>query len=72
MSSDDLQENDSMQQRIDCSVLVTDRLVLRLPHVEDIDAIADLANNKRVSAMLTKMPYPFLHGQGFGICQTCL
>lgn len=64
MNDEDLQENERIQYyHIDCPVLVTDRLVLRLPHIEDIDAIADLANNKRVSAMLAKMPYPFLRGQ---------
>lgn len=62
MSTEDLQDTERRQQ-IDCPVLVTDRLVLRLPHVEDIDAIADLANNKRVSAMLAKMPYPFSRGE---------
>ena len=44
---------------LDCPVLVTERLVLRAPNVEDMDAIADLANNRNVSAMLQTMPYPF-------------
>jgi len=62
MIPDVLRKNEKTQQNIGCPVLVTDRLVLRLPHIEDIDAIADLANNKRVSAMLSKMPYPFSRG----------
>lgn len=62
MTNDDVHETEELKQ-INCPVLVTDRLVLRLPHVEDIDAIADLANNKRVSAMLTQIPYPFSYGQ---------
>mgnify|MGYP004710207563 FL=1 len=34
--------------QLDCPVLVTDRLVLRPPHTEDLDAISYLANNARV------------------------
>lgn len=41
------------------SVQVTDRLVLRLPHEEDIDAIAILADNINVARMLTRLPYPY-------------
>ena len=45
--------------RIDCPVLVTERLVLRPPHVDDIPEIAELANNRRVAEMLGRMPYPY-------------
>ena len=48
---------------LDCPVLVTERLVLRAPNVEDMDAIADLANNRNVSAMLQAMPFPFTRKQ---------
>ncbi|UXN03480.1 MULTISPECIES: GNAT family N-acetyltransferase [unclassified Bartonella] len=51
--------NNERRRQLHCPVLVTERLVLRLPHIEDMDAIADLANNRRVSAMLSAMPYPF-------------
>ncbi len=44
---------------LDCHVLVTERLVLRPPHVEDVDAISYLANNARVSSMLARMPHPY-------------
>src|SRR5690606_41871880 len=44
---------------LDCPVLVTERLVLRPPHVEDVDAISYLANNARVSSMLARMPHPY-------------
>ncbi|MHC5307623.1 GNAT family N-acetyltransferase [Bartonella sp. LJL80] len=59
MSAETIQDTDRRPRTIDCPVLVTERLVLRQPHVEDMDAIADLANNRRVSAMLQKMPYPY-------------
>ncbi len=60
MSPEILQNTDRRPPRsLDCPVLVTERLVLRAPHVEDMDTIADLANNRHISAMMQKMPYPF-------------
>lgn len=40
-------------------VLVTERLVLRPPHADDIPDIAVLANNLRVASMLARMPHPY-------------
>ena len=51
-------EDDSLL-RIDCPVLVTDRLVLRKPHETDAEDLARLANNARIAAMLTRMPHPY-------------
>jgi len=45
--------------RIDCPVLVTERLVLRPPHVDDVAELAELANNRRVADMLARMPHPY-------------
>jgi len=45
--------------RIECPVLVTERLVLRPPHPEDIPDIARLAHNRRIAEMLARMPYPY-------------
>lgn len=44
---------------IDCPILVTERLVLRPPHVDDIPELAQLANNRRVAEMLARMPHPY-------------
>lgn len=44
---------------IECPVLVTERLVLRPPHQDDIPELAELANNRRVAEMLARMPYPY-------------
>lgn len=61
----DLESADSDASYADLSpglstpVLLTDRLVLRQPHVEDVDAIAYLANNRRVADMLSRMPTPY-------------
>jgi RimJ/RimL family protein N-acetyltransferase len=44
---------------IDCPVLVTERLVLRPPHIDDIPELTQLANNGRVAEMLARMPHPY-------------
>ena len=49
--------NDSLV--IDCPVLITERLVLRPPHEDDIPELALLANNRRLAAMLARMPHPY-------------
>ena len=45
--------------RIDCPVLVTDRLVLRPPHRDDIPELEELANSRRIAEMLGRMPHPY-------------
>ncbi len=44
---------------IDCPVLVTERLVLRRPHDDDVPELAELASNRRIAEMLATMPYPY-------------
>ena len=45
--------------RSDCPVLLSQRLVMRAPHGEDIDALAHLANNAAVATMVSRMPHPY-------------
>ena len=45
--------------RSDCPVLLSQRLVLRAPHIEDIDALAHLANNAAIATMVARMPHPY-------------
>ena len=45
--------------RSDCPVLLSQRLVMRAPHEEDIDALAHLANNAAVATMVSRMPHPY-------------
>jgi RimJ/RimL family protein N-acetyltransferase len=47
------------RSRTDCPVLLSDRLVLRAPHEDDIDALAHLANNANVATMVSRMPHPY-------------
>lgn len=44
---------------IDCPVLVTERLVMRPPHADDIEELAELANNRRIAEMVARMPCPY-------------
>lgn len=50
---------DDESLRIDCPVLVTERLVLRPPHVDDLEELAELANNRKIAEMLGRMPHPY-------------
>jgi len=47
------------RSRTDCPVLLSERLVLRAPHEDDIDALAHLANNANVATMVSRMPHPY-------------
>ncbi|WP_394691581.1 GNAT family N-acetyltransferase [Hoeflea sp.] len=42
-----------------CPVLLSESLVLRAPHAEDIDALAILADNPAIATMLSRMPHPY-------------
>jgi RimJ/RimL family protein N-acetyltransferase len=44
---------------IDCPILLTERLVLRPPHNDDVPELAVLANNWRLASMLARMPHPY-------------
>jgi len=52
-------EGDGGDLAIDCPVLVTERLVLRPPHADDVPELVELANNRRVAEMLSRMPHPY-------------
>jgi RimJ/RimL family protein N-acetyltransferase len=41
------------------AVLETERLVLRAPHLEDVKAVATLANDRRIAEMTTRIPHPY-------------
>jgi len=53
------EDSEDESLRIDCPVLVTERLVLRPPHDDDIPELKDLANNRRLAEMLGRMPHPY-------------
>ncbi|MDE1160255.1 MAG: GNAT family protein [Neorhizobium sp.] len=52
---------DRLRERLrgDCPVLLSQRLVLRAPHEEDIDALSHLANNANIATMVSRMPHPY-------------
>lgn len=53
------EEVESESIRIDCPVLVTERLVLRKPHDDDVLELVELANNRRLAEMLARVPHPY-------------
>jgi RimJ/RimL family protein N-acetyltransferase len=59
MVAEILEDDEERLDLIDCPVLVTERLVLRAPRNEDVDAIARLADNLHVAEMLSRMPHPY-------------
>lgn len=52
-------EPEEPDSRIDCPVLVTERLVLRPPHEDDVVDMVELAGNRQVAEMLERMPHPY-------------
>lgn len=59
LSEEDCRPDSPDESRPDCPILLTERLVLRRPHIEDADALANLANNLRVASMVSRMPHPY-------------
>jgi RimJ/RimL family protein N-acetyltransferase len=53
------EDTDDESLRIDCPVLVTERLVMRPLREDDLDDLVRLANNPRLASMLGRMPYPY-------------
>ena len=53
------EEVESESIRINCPVLVTERLVLRSPREDDVTELVELANNRRLAEMLGRMPHPY-------------
>ena len=48
--------------RAHCPVLTTERLIMGAPKMEDAAQLAALADNIKVAAMMTGMPYPYSKG----------
>lgn len=60
---------DSTRDRLPAS-LTTDRLVLATPTLAHVPALARLANNKAVHAMLSRLPHPYGESDGAFFVQT--
>ena len=45
--------------RIEVGELLTERLVMRKPREDDIPALVELANNRRIAEMLARLPHPY-------------
>ncbi len=64
------EDADDESPRIDCPVMVTERLVLRPPHDEDVPDLAKLAASRRVAEMLARMPHPYGEEEARSFVQT--
>lgn len=53
------ERNEAQSLAFACEILTTEKLVLRAPNKEDVQEIAVLANNRKISSMLESMPYPY-------------
>ncbi len=51
-------------------VLETERLVLRAPHIEDVAAVAELANNRRIAEMTANLPFPYKSSDAHAFVET--
>jgi RimJ/RimL family protein N-acetyltransferase len=58
-SPSDTQGFERTASAYDCPVLLTENMVLRAPHAEDIDAIAILADNPAIATMVSRIPHPY-------------
>jgi len=59
ISPSDTQSFEQTASGYDCPVLLTENLVLRAPHADDIDAIAILADNPAIATMVSRIPHPY-------------
>ena len=64
-------EPDEESLAIDCPILVTERLVLRPPHEDDIPELVALADNRRVAEMLARMPHPYGEAEARAFIAMC-
>jgi RimJ/RimL family protein N-acetyltransferase len=64
-------ETEDQAPSIDCPVLVTERLVLRPPHADDLPELVELAGNRRVAEMLARMPHPYGESEGRAFIAGC-
>lgn len=51
-------------------VLETERLVLRAPRIEDVAAVAELANNRRIAEMTANLPFPYRASDAHAFVET--
>lgn len=52
-------------------VLETARLVLRVPQIEDVPAIAEHANNRKIAEMTANLPHPYRPADGRAFVEQC-
>jgi hypothetical protein len=53
------EETDDESLAIGVSELATERLILSVPGEADIPDMVELANNRRIAEMLSRLPHPY-------------
>ena len=48
------------------TVIKTERLIIKSPELEDVDAMIALVNNWEITKWLSNVPYPYLQSDGIG------
>ena len=48
------------------TVIKTERLIIKSPELEDVDAMVALVNNWEITKWLSNVPYPYLQSDGIG------
>ena len=48
------------------AVIKTERLIIKSPELEDVDAMVTLVNNWEITKWLSNVPYPYLQSDGIG------
>lgn len=56
----------------DTPVLLTERLVLRPPHEDDVEELAKIANNRQIAEMTSRMPFPYRLSDAEAFVGSCL
>jgi RimJ/RimL family protein N-acetyltransferase len=67
----DKDDSDDDSLFIEQPVLVTQRLVMRSPHEDDITALVQLADNRHVAQMLARMPHPYGEAEARAFIAMC-
>jgi RimJ/RimL family protein N-acetyltransferase len=63
---------DLLDLTYDSPVLLTDRLVLRPPHLDDAEELAAIANNRQIAEMTSRMPFPYRESDAETFLGSCL
>lgn len=62
----------TLDMTYDSPVLLTERLVLRPPHLDDVDELAAIANNRQIAEMTSRIPFPYTKRDAEAFVRSCM